>query len=211
MTVPVTAPFTITATQPTSFLSTQTLEAELLLGNVTVSTASDAVAPLGGTISVNSPVTWANANRLTLAADQSVNINAPITATLGTLVMTAADGSITQTLNNSPAAAISVAALAASAPNGAVTLTEPTNQISGPIAGAASQGFALVNSAGIAVGTVGNLTGIDAGTSAVTLTSGGTVTTAGSAISGGTLRDQRRGRCRDLRRRRSARRSAPCR
>lgn len=187
LTVPVTAPFTITATQPTSFLSTQTLEAELLLGNVTVSTASDAVAPLGGTISVNSPVTWANPNRLTLAADQSVNINAPITATLGTLVLTAADGSITQTLNNSPAAAISVAALAASAPNGAVTLTEPTNQISGPIAGAASQGFALVNSAGIAVGTVGSLAGINAGTSAVTLTSGGTVTTAGSAISGATL------------------------
>ena len=78
-----TAPFTITATQPTSFLSTQTLEAEMLLGNVTVSTTSSAAAPLGGTISVNSPVTWANTNRLTLAADQSVNINAPITATLG--------------------------------------------------------------------------------------------------------------------------------
>jgi filamentous hemagglutinin family protein len=187
VTVPVTAPFTITATQPTSFLSSQTLEAELLLGNVTVSTASDAVAPLGGTISVNSAVTWANANRLTLAANQSVNINAPITATLGTLVMTAANGSITQTLINSPAAAISVAALSASAPNGAVSLTEPTNQISGPIAGVASQGFALVNSAGIAVGTVGNVTGIDAGTSAVTLTSAGTVTTSGSAITGGTL------------------------
>jgi hypothetical protein len=159
----------------------------MLLGNVTVSTASDAVAPLGGTISVNSLVTWANANRLTLAADQGVNISAPITAPLGTLVLTAANGSITQSLVNSPAAAISVAALAASAPNGAVTLTEPTNQISGPIAGVASQGFALVNSAGIAVGSVGSLAGIDAGTSAVTLTSAGTVTTAGSSITGATL------------------------
>jgi len=185
VTVPVTAPFTITATQPTSFLSAQTLESELLLGNVTVSTASDAVA--AGTISVNSPLTWANANRLTLAADQSVNINAPITATLGTLVLTAANGSITQTLVSSPAPPISVAALAASAPNGAVSLTEPTNQISGPIAGVASQGFALVNSTGIAVGTVGNLTGISAGASAVTLTSAGTVTTSGSAITGSTL------------------------
>ena len=187
VTVPVTAPFTITATQPTSFLSTQTLDSELLLGNVTVSTASSAAAPLGGTISVNSPVTWANANRLTLAADQSVNINAPITATLGTLVMTAANGSITQSLISSPAAAISVAALGVSAPNGAVSLTEPTNQISGPIAGAASQGFSLANSAGIAVGTVANLSGINAGTSAVTLASTGTVTTSGSAITGGTL------------------------
>lgn len=187
VTVPVTAPLTITATQPTSFLSTQTLESELLLGNVTVSTTSDALAPLGGTISVNSPVTWANANRLTLAADQSVTISAPITATLGTLVLTAANGSITQTLIDSPAAAISVAALSVSAPNGAVSLTEPTNQISGPIAGVASQGFALVNSTGITVGTVGNLAGINAGASAVTLTSAGTVTTSGSAITGATL------------------------
>lgn len=187
VTAPVTAPFTITATQPTSFLSTQTLESELLLGNVTVTTTSDALAPLGGTISVRSPVTWANANSLTLAADQSVTISAPITATLGTLVLTAANGGITQTLVDSPAAAISVAALSVSAPNGAVSLTEPTNQISGPIAGVASQGFALVNSTGIAVGTVGGVTGINAGTSAVTLTSAGTVTTSGSAITGATL------------------------
>jgi hypothetical protein len=187
VTVPATAPFTITATQPFSFLSTQTLESELLLGNVTVSTTSGAVASLGGTISVNSSLTWANANRLTLAADQSVIIGAPITATLGTLVLTAANGSITQSLNNSPAAAINVAALAASAPHGAVTLTEPSNQIVGPVAGVASQDFALVNAPGIVVGTVGGVTGIDAGTSAVTLTSSGTVTTPGSAIVGGTL------------------------
>jgi filamentous hemagglutinin family protein len=187
VTVPGTAPFTITATQPTSFLSTQTLESELLLGNVTVSTTSGAAAPLGGTISVNSAVTWANANQLTLAADQSVIIRAPISGPMGTLVLTAANGSITQTLNNSPAAAISVAGLSVSAPQGAVTLTEPTNQITGPIAGVASQGFALVNSAGIAVGTVGNLAGIDAGTSAVTLTSAGTVTTLVGAIKGSTL------------------------
>jgi filamentous hemagglutinin family protein len=185
--VPVTAPFTITGSQPTSFLSTQNLESELLLGNVTVSTTSGATAPLAGTISLNSPLTWSNANRLTLAADQSVTIGAPITATLGTLVLTAANGSITQTLNNSSAAALSVAALAASAPHGAVTLSEPTNLISGAIAGVASQGFVLVNSAGIAVGTVGNLAGIDAGTSAVTLTSAGTVTTSGAAITGSTL------------------------
>ena len=185
VTVPVTAPYTITATQPTSFLSAQTLESELLLGNVTVSTASSAAA--AGSITVNSPLTWANANSLILAANQSVTLNAPITATLGTLVLTAANGSITQTLNNSPAAAINVAALAASAPNGAVTLTEPTNQIVGPIAGVASQGFALVNSSAITVGTVGSATGIAAGPSAVTLSAGGTVTTSGAAIMGATL------------------------
>jgi filamentous hemagglutinin family protein len=187
VTLPGTAPYTITATQATSFLSTQDLQAELLLGNVTVSTSSSATAPLGGTISVNSVVTWANTNRLTLAADQDVVINAPITAMLGSLVMTAANGSITQSLTGSSPATISVAALSASAPQGAVTLTEPTNQISGPIAGLASQGFALVNAVPIAVGTVGTVTGIDAGSSAVTLTSAGTVTTTGSSIAGSTL------------------------
>jgi filamentous hemagglutinin family protein len=187
VTVPTAAPYTITSSQPTSFLSTQDLEAEMLLGNVTVSTSSSALAPLGGTISVISPVTWANTNRLTLAADQSVVISAPITATPGSLVMTAANGSITQTSNNSVAPAISVAALAASAPLGAVSLTEPTNQISGPIAGVAAQSFALVNSTGITVGSVGSLSGINAGSSAVTLTSGGTVTTSGSGITGSAL------------------------
>ena len=187
VTVPGTAPYTITATQATSFLSTQDLQAELSLGNVTVSTSSSATAPLGGSISVNSVLTWANSNRLTLAADQDVVINAPMTATLGSLVMTAANGSIMQSLTGSSPATISVAALSASAPHGTVRLTEPTNQISGPIAGVASQGFALVNSAPIAVGTVGTLSGIDAGSSAVTLTSAGTVTTTGSTIAGSTL------------------------
>jgi filamentous hemagglutinin family protein len=209
--LPGSAPFTITGSSPTSILSVTDLQNELGLGNVTVSTSSGAAAPLGGTITVASAVAWNNANSLTLAANQSIYINAPITASAGTLVLTAANGNITQTINVSTAAAISVAALAAIAPNGSVTLTEPSNNVSGTIAGVGLQGFSFANSGGITVGTVAstsgisgaagpiNLTvagnidiaapsvGISAGTNAVTLNSGGEVTTSNGTITGSTL------------------------
>jgi filamentous hemagglutinin family protein len=209
--LPGSAPFTITGSSPTSILSVSDLQNELGLGNVTVSTASSAAAPLGGSITVASPVAWNNANSLTLAANQSIYINAPITASAGTLVLTAANGNITQTINVSSPAALSVAALAALAPNGSVTLTEPGNNVSGAIAGVGLQGFSFVNSGGITVGTVAstsgitsaagpvNLTaagnidvaaptvGISAGANAVTLSSSGAVTTSNGTITGSTL------------------------
>ncbi len=155
-----TAPFTFTASNASSNLSTSDLQNELGLGNVTVTTSSSASAPLGGTITVSAPVAWTNSNSLTLAATQDININAPITAASGTLVLSAANGSITQALNSTNPATITVAALSASAPNGSVSLTEPTNAISGAIAGVSSTGFNLVNSGALTVGTVGSVSGI---------------------------------------------------
>jgi filamentous hemagglutinin family protein len=209
--LPESAPFTITESNPTSFLSVADLQNELGLGNVTVSTSSDALAPLGGTITVASPIAWSNANSLTLAASQNININAPITAPAAILVLTAANGNIAQSLNVGTPAAISVSALAATAPNGSVTLTEPTNNVSGAIAGAALSGFSFVNSGAVTVGTVGSSSGItsnsgaiaitaagsidvadatvgiNAGTNAVALSSSGMVTTSNGSITGSTL------------------------
>ena len=155
-----TAPFTFTASNASSNLSTSDLQNELGLGNVTVTTSSSASAPLGGTITVSAPVAWTNSNSLTLAATQDININAPITAASGTLVLSAANGSITQALNSTNPATITVAALSASAPNGSVSLIEPTNAISGAIAGVSSTGFSLVNSGALTIGTVGSVSGI---------------------------------------------------
>jgi filamentous hemagglutinin family protein len=209
--LPASSPFTITATNTTSTLSTTALQNELNLGNVTVSTSSSASAPLGGTISVAAPIAWSNSNSLTLSADQSIAINAPITAAAGTLMLTAAGGSITQSINSTTPATIAVSALLASAPNGSVTLTEPTNNISGAIAGVGAQGFSFRNSAAIVVGTVGSVSGIsssagpiamtaagnidvadstmgiNAGTNPVSLSSGGMVTTSNGIITGSTL------------------------
>ena len=178
VTLPTTAPFTISGSNASSVLSVTDLENELGLGNVTVTTSSSAVAPLHGTITVAAPVAWSNSNSLTLAANQDILINAPITASGGTLVLNAANGNIQQAINNSSPAAISVASLAANAPNGSVSLAEPTNAISGAVAGVAGAGgssgasgkvFNLVNSETIAVGTVGSTVGITSSNGVVAL------------------------------------------
>jgi filamentous hemagglutinin family protein len=148
--LPGSAPFTVTAANPTSTLSTADLQNELGLGNVTVSTSSGATAPSGGTITVSAPISWSNSNTLTLAADQDVAINAPITAATGTLRLTAANGGIIQ--SSGP---ITAAAVVAVASNGTVELTDPGNAIA-VIAGSSNGGlgFSLVNSGSFTVGTV---------------------------------------------------------
>jgi filamentous hemagglutinin family protein len=183
VTLPGSTPFTITALNSTSTLSVTDLQNELGLGNVTIATSSGATAPLGGTISVAAPISWSNANSLTLAADRSVIIDAPVTAAAGTLVLTAAGGDITQAVNASVPATISVASLAASAPAGAVTLTEPTNNVSGAIAGVGLQGFAFVNAGAITVGTAGSVSGITSGNGTVSLSAAsGNITQVGGPI-----------------------------
>ncbi|HEX4152720.1 MAG TPA: filamentous hemagglutinin N-terminal domain-containing protein [Steroidobacteraceae bacterium] len=172
--LPGSAPFTITGSNPTSILSVTDLESELGLGNVIVSTSSSASAV--GTISVASPVSWSNSNTLTLAADQSVHINAPIIAATGTLVLTAAGGNITQAIDVSAPATISVAALAASAPNGSVSLSEPSNSVSGAIAGVGGQGFSFSSTAAVTVGTVASISGVQATTGNIGLQAGAGIT-----------------------------------
>jgi hypothetical protein len=184
VTVPSSAPFTITGSNDSSVLAASDLENELGLGNVTVTTSSPATgAPLGGTVTVAVPVAWNNSNSLTLAATQSVNINAPITGASGTLVLSAASGNIVQ----SSGAAISVASLSASAPNGTVSLTEPTNAISGAIAGVGGQGFSLANSETINVGTVGSTVGITSNNGTVALTAAGDITQSNGPIAAAAL------------------------
>jgi hypothetical protein len=92
-----------------------------------------------------------------------------------------------------------------------VTLTEPTNNISGAIAGVGAQGFSLRNSGAIVVGSVASVSGvsssagliamtaagnidvadptvgINAGSNPVSLSSGGMVTTSNGAITGSAL------------------------
>ena len=187
VTLPSTAPFTITGSNASSVLSVTDLQNELGLGNVTVTTSSGASAPLGGTITVAAPVQWSNSNSLTLAADQSIYINAPITAASGMLVLNAANGNIVQAINSSAPAAISVASLAASAPNGSVSLTEPTNAVSGAVAGVGTQGFSLVNSGAISVGTVGSTVGITSSNGTVALIAAGDITQSSGPITAAAL------------------------
>jgi len=67
--------FSDTMTTP-SILNTTTLENQLALGNVTVSTASG--LPNAGRITVDDPITWSSNSSLTLFADNDINLNANI-------------------------------------------------------------------------------------------------------------------------------------
>lgn len=143
-------PFDVVGTSGTSTLSTTDLQNQLALGNVVVSTSSNAVAPNGGTITVEGPLSWNSSNALRLEAEQGIAINAPITASLGTLSLHTVNGDIVQ--NHGP---ITAAALVAIAQQGSVQLNDPNNAIA-LIAGSANGflGFSLVNGTSFTVGTV---------------------------------------------------------
>ncbi|WP_446377291.1 CHAT domain-containing protein [Coleofasciculus sp. E2-BRE-01] len=84
--------FSDTITTP-SILNTTTLENQLALSNVTVSTASGLSG--AGTITVDNPITWSSDSSLTLFADNDINLNADIRYS-GT-----ADTALTLQANNS--------------------------------------------------------------------------------------------------------------
>ncbi|WP_446350686.1 CHAT domain-containing protein [Coleofasciculus sp. F4-SAH-05] len=84
--------FSDTTTTP-STLNTTTLENQLALSNVTVSTASGLSG--AGTITVNDPITWNSDSSLTLFANNDINVNANIRYS-GT-----ADTALTLQANNS--------------------------------------------------------------------------------------------------------------
>ncbi|MEQ9000539.1 MAG: CHAT domain-containing protein [Coleofasciculus sp. B1-GNL1-01] len=85
--------FSNTTTTP-SILNTTTLENQLALGNVTVSTASG--LPDAGTITVDNPITWSSNSSLTLFADTDINVNADISysGTADTALILQANNSI---------------------------------------------------------------------------------------------------------------------
>lgn len=74
-----------------SLLTTSTLQSALANNNVVIDTSNNSGYG-AGVISVVSPVSWSNANALTLNADGSINVNAPMTAPLGTLNLNAGSG-----------------------------------------------------------------------------------------------------------------------
>jgi filamentous hemagglutinin family protein len=78
----------------TSTINNGTLETQLGLGNVTISTASGPVSGNKGDITVSAPVSWSSTNSLTLQANNSIFVNQNITANGGNITLNAdVDGS----------------------------------------------------------------------------------------------------------------------
>ena len=76
-----------TPSAATSTINNVTLQTQLGLGNVTISTESDAVSV--GDITVNAPVSWTNSNSLTLNANNNINVNSDITTQGGNITLNA--------------------------------------------------------------------------------------------------------------------------
>ncbi|MGA7489512.1 MAG: filamentous hemagglutinin N-terminal domain-containing protein, partial [Xanthobacteraceae bacterium] len=105
------------------------LELALGLSNIIVTTTNTGIPGSGnGDITVSAPITWSNANALTLTADRNIAINSTITASNGTLVLSSNGGTVSQT------AGISVSKLALTGAGATNTLTDTSNSI-GTLAG----------------------------------------------------------------------------
>lgn len=124
-------------------------------GNVTVSTNAGLSAPLSGTITVLSPVTWGTTNSLTLSANNNIDISANITGANGTLTL-AAPGTVSQTTGSINVSGLQLLGAGAST----FSLTNSANNVT-TLAGINASSITF-NSTGamLNIGTVGGTTGV---------------------------------------------------
>ncbi len=149
--------FTGTPAPATSFISTATLENQLGLSNVVVSTASD--GPSVGNLGVEAPIAWTSANSLTLEAANRISIADSITASgAGSSLTLAAGGDIIEIAGAPggvllPSGSIVAPTLSATSSAGRVVLTL-FNTV-GSVSGSAPGGFSFSNSGALDVGAAG--------------------------------------------------------
>ena len=139
----------------TSVISNVTLDSQLGLSNVIVSTGlAGSLGTDAGNLAVSATVTWSKSTSLTLEANGNISIAAPIRATgAGSLTLTAG-GDIVQTLG----APIDATTLTATSAAGKVVLTDGGNFVSS-ISGSAPEGFSFRNNGNISVGGITTTTG----------------------------------------------------
>ncbi len=175
----------ITATTPfrdatdnggTSVLNTTTLQNQLALTPVEVTTSTSAgSAPLGGTISVLNPVTWANANSLTLTANNQIRVDAALTSSGGAPIILNAGGLISQA-----GGSISTSGLLTTTSVGGTTLIGPNAVGSFNATNSGSGNISLTNTAAPLT-----ITGISqAGGGSVTVSNTGALAVSGTVSVG---------------------------
>ncbi|NJR20691.1 MAG: CHAT domain-containing protein [Richelia sp. CSU_2_1] len=203
-----------TPSAATSTILNATLQNNLALGNVTISTASAFTG--AGNITVSAPIAWSNGNSLTLQADNNIAVNAPI-ANSGTGAVnlqanntiavtqniTTAGGSIALNADrdNANGGAISINNATINSGGGSIILGGQSNPLTSPAAGIAANpvGILLNNSTlnaaggnillrGAGLSSPGsNFHGISLTGSQVQTTGSGTIELNGSSGSNTTL------------------------
>ncbi|MCU0541210.1 MAG: CHAT domain-containing protein [Oscillatoriaceae cyanobacterium Prado104] len=203
-----------TPSAATSTISIATLLNNLALGNVTISTASTFGG--AGDITVSEPVSWNNANSLTLQADNNIAVNAQI-ANSGTGALdlqanntisvnqniTTAGGNITINADRDGlnGGAINFNNATVNSGGGSIILGGGNNPLTSPAVGIAANPVGInlnnsnLNAAGGNIslrgsgfsGTGNNFYGISLAGSQVLTTANGNITLNGSGGAGGTL------------------------
>ena len=189
------SPPTFSGGPSSSILTVADLQAQLALGNVTVTTTGGTGGPSGGRITVANALGWSNGFSLTLDADSGIEINGTITAQAdGRLLLVSRGGAIAQ------AAPIDVTYLGITS-LGDVNLSSAGNAVTNLAAqvGDASHlnhNFTFVNSQALNVHNFSGLSGISIATSggyssgspdgviSLRTTSGAITQSAGSLLAG---------------------------
>ncbi|MEG5072695.1 CHAT domain-containing protein [Microcoleus sp. B3-D2] len=117
-----------TPSDGTSTINNGTLQTQLDLGNVTISTASG--SPNQGDITVKAPVSWLSTNSLTLNANNSILVNNDITANGGSITLNA-------DVDGSGAGAIAITNAIINSNGGNIILGGGTNPSNSPAVGTA--------------------------------------------------------------------------
>ncbi len=172
----------------TSTINNGTLQTQLGLGNVTISTASG--FPSQGDITVSAPVSWTNSNSLTLNANNSILVNKNITANGGSITLNA-------DVDTSGAGAIAITNATINSNGGNIILGGGSNPSNSPAVGTAPNpiGVSLTDST-LNAGT-GNISirgqglagdrnnhGIDLSNSEITTVGSGSITLNGTGGNG---------------------------
>ncbi|MEG3992798.1 CHAT domain-containing protein [Microcoleus sp. SVA1B1] len=118
-----------TPSAATSTINNGTLQTQLGLGNVTISTASGFANQ--GDITVSAPVSWTNSNSLTLNANNSIFVNKNITANGGSITLNA-------DLDGTGAGAIAITNAIINSNGGNIILGGGTNPSNSPAVGTAA-------------------------------------------------------------------------
>src|SRR6185369_3871982 len=147
--VTVTGTFTDGAAAASSVLTTATLNNQLNVGNVLVTTSTGTGAQVGH-ITVADPITWTTGNTLGLNADNGIDVNAPISGVSGVLALSGGAGNVTQ----NAAGAISASKMWAHTTGGSIALTNSANAVSTFAAFSNSGGIAFANAGGLVIGSV---------------------------------------------------------
>ncbi len=143
----------------TSVINNTTLESQLAISNVIISTGgAGSPGSDAGNITVSAPISWLSNSSLTLEAYNSIFLDAQILAPRALIALSAGSDIIQPAQFNGVSTAITDSTLTAISANGRVVLTAD-NAISSTVSGSAPLGFSIADALPLSVGGITSTSG----------------------------------------------------